>query len=104
MGSDASQSSVRRINTFEIRLMGYGYVGLAVSSLIVNIVALIWLYILLRTTLFKPEWTIDWSLQRWMLRISGPLMINHLLATIFGGLTSGYCGPWQARLAWVCIA
>ena len=64
-------------------LLGYGYVGLAVSSLIVNIVALIWLYILLRTTLFKPEWTIDWSLQRWMLRISGPLMINHLLATIF---------------------
>ena len=38
---------------------------------------------LLRITLFKPQWKWDWSLQRWMLRVSGPLMINHLLATIF---------------------
>src|SRR5690606_38788102 len=25
----------------------------------------------------------DWSLQRWMFSSSGPLMLNHLLATIF---------------------
>ena len=66
-----------------VLLLGYGYVGLAATSLIVNIVALIWLYVLLRVTLFKPEWKWDGSLQKWMLLTSGPLMLNHLLATIF---------------------
>ena len=35
------------------------------------------------TTLFKPQWKWDWPLQKWMLSTSGPLMVNHLLATIF---------------------
>ncbi len=66
-----------------VLLMGFGYVGLAGASLVVNIVSLVWLFFLLRSTLFKPEWRLDRSLQRWMLRTSGPLMINHLLATVF---------------------
>jgi O-antigen/teichoic acid export membrane protein len=66
-----------------VLLLGYGYVGLAGTSLVVNVLALIWLYFLMRVTLFKPEWKWDWSLQQRMLRTSGPLMINHLLATIF---------------------
>ena len=39
----------------------------------------------MRRTLFRPVWvgSWDWSLQRWMFGESGPLMINHLLATIF---------------------
>ncbi|MCB0132386.1 MAG: flippase, partial [Caldilineaceae bacterium] len=66
-----------------VLLAGFGFVGLAGTALVVNIVQVIWLYWLLRVTLFKPEWRWDWSLQRWMVRTSGPLMINHLLATIF---------------------
>ena len=66
-----------------VLLAGFGFVGLAGTALVVNIIQVIWLYWLLRVTLFKPEWRWDWSLQRWMVRTSGPLMINHLLATIF---------------------
>ncbi len=66
-----------------VLLAGFGFVGLAGTSLVVNIVQVIWLYLLLRVTLFRPQWKWDWPLQIQMLRISGPLMINHLLATIF---------------------
>ena len=66
-----------------VLLLGWGFVGLAAVSLVMNILQTVWLYILVRTTLFRPQWQPDRSLQRWMLRVSGPLMINHLLATIF---------------------
>jgi O-antigen/teichoic acid export membrane protein len=66
-----------------VLLLGWGYVGLAGVALVVNMLQVLWLYWLLRTTLFKPQWKWDWPLQRWMMRVSGPLMINHLLATIF---------------------
>ncbi|MFZ1769216.1 MAG: flippase, partial [Caldilinea sp.] len=66
-----------------VLLLGWGYVGLAAVALLVNMLQVLWLYALLRSTLFKPQWQWDWSLQRWMVAVSGPLMINHLLATIF---------------------
>ncbi|MCC6455334.1 MAG: oligosaccharide flippase family protein [Caldilineaceae bacterium] len=66
-----------------VLLLGWGYVGLAAVSLAMNIVQVLWLYLLVRTTLFRPQWQPDRSLQRFMLKISGPLMLNHLLATIF---------------------
>ncbi len=64
-------------------LLGWGILGLALVALIVNLVHLIWLVWLVHSTLFKPQWKWDWPLQKWMLSTSGPLMINHLLATIF---------------------
>jgi O-antigen/teichoic acid export membrane protein len=64
-------------------LLGYGFVGMAAVALLTNLIQLIWLTRLVRSTLFKPQWVWDWPLQRTMLRDSGPLMINHLLATIF---------------------
>ncbi len=66
-----------------VLLLGWGFVGLAGVALFMNILQVIWLYTLLRKTLFQPEWRWEWPLQRWMLSTSGPLMINHLLATIF---------------------
>ncbi len=66
-----------------VLLLGWGYVGLAGVSLLINVLQVFWLFALLRSTLFRPEWRPDRSLQGWMLRTSGPLMINHLLATIF---------------------
>ncbi|MBX2998053.1 MAG: flippase [Caldilineaceae bacterium] len=66
-----------------VLLLGWGFVGLAWVSLLMNVVQLLWLYTLVRSTLFKPQWQWDFGLQRWMLSVSGPLMINHLLATIF---------------------
>jgi len=64
-------------------LLGWGIIGLAWVALIVNLVQLIWLFWLVNSTLFTPQWKWDWPLQKWMLSTSGPLMINHLLATIF---------------------
>ncbi len=66
-----------------VLLLGGGFVGLAGVALLMNVIQTIWLYLLLRRTLFPPHWEVDWSLQRWMLGEAGPLMINHLLATIF---------------------
>ena len=66
-----------------VLLLGWGFVGLAAVALVVNMLQVIWLYALLRSTLFRPQWKWDWPLQMTMLRSSGPLMINHLLATIF---------------------
>ncbi len=66
-----------------VLLLGWGYVGLAAVSLLMNLLQVLWLYSLLRRTLFRPEWRWDWGLQRWMMQTSGPLMLNHLLATIF---------------------
>ncbi len=66
-----------------VLLLGWGIVGLAGVSLVMNLVQTLWLYRLVRSTLFIPQWQPDFGLQRWMLQTSGPLMINHLLATIF---------------------
>ena len=66
-----------------VLLLGWGIVGLAWVALAVNAVQLIWLNWLVRSTLFKPQWKWDWALQKSMLATSGPLMINHLLATVF---------------------
>jgi O-antigen/teichoic acid export membrane protein len=66
-----------------VLLLGWGIVGLAWVALVVNLVQLIWLNWLVRSTLFKPQWKWDWALQKSMLATSGPLMINHLLATVF---------------------
>lgn len=66
-----------------VLLLGWGIVGLAGVSLLMNMVQTVWLYWLVRSTLFRPQWQPDAKLQRWMLMSSGPLMINHLLATIF---------------------
>ncbi len=66
-----------------VLLVGWSFVGLALVSLVVNILQVFLLWWLLRRTLFKPQWSWDGKLQKTMVRISGPLMINHLLATIF---------------------
>lgn len=73
-----------------------GFVGLAGVSLVMNIVQVVWLYLVLRRTVLpvtaelpvsgpfaRARGLLDWALQRYMLAESGPLMINHLLASVF---------------------
>ncbi|MFP3897384.1 MAG: oligosaccharide flippase family protein [Anaerolineales bacterium] len=64
-------------------MMNMGYVGLAGVSIVVNVATLIVVYKLLRDTLFRPRAALDLGFQRRMLRISYPLMLNLLLATLF---------------------
>ena len=89
----------------------WGFVGLAGVSLVMNIVQMIWLYIVLHQKILVPEQrsrgaegqrrrgtegrrkalslnlglnlNLDLKLQRYMLRESGPLMLNNLLAQVF---------------------
>lgn len=60
-----------------------GFVGLAAVSLLMNIVQSLWLWIVLRRQIPFPLGGLDRTLQKAMLIASYPLMLNHLLASIF---------------------
>ncbi|MCB9154756.1 MAG: polysaccharide biosynthesis C-terminal domain-containing protein [Caldilineae bacterium] len=60
-----------------------GFVGLAAVSLIMNIIQAAWLWIVLRRTIPIHLTRPDWLLQRSMAIQAYPLMLNHLLASIF---------------------
>lgn len=64
-------------------LLGYGYVGLAVVSILTNLFTLAAFYYLVRTALFVPRLEMDRGLIRWMFFESFPLMLNNLLSSLF---------------------
>lgn len=64
-------------------LAGWGFVGLAAVSVVVNIATALIFAVLVRTVLFKPRLELDWLLVKEMLGVSWPLMLNILLATLF---------------------
>ncbi|RMF00476.1 MAG: flippase [Chloroflexi bacterium] len=66
-----------------VLLLGWGIIGLAGASLAANLVAFSVLGWLLVTKIYRPHMERDPSLQKEMLGQSFPLMINHLLSTIF---------------------
>jgi len=66
-----------------VLLLGGGVIGLAAVSVVANITAVTVLGYLLLTKIFRPYRDNDPSLQRYMMGESFPLMINHLLATLF---------------------
>ncbi len=68
-----------------VLLLGWGFVGLAGVSVVGNLFTVAVLFALVLRHCFRPRLgtDIDFSFQRQMLDISFPLMINHLLATIF---------------------
>jgi O-antigen/teichoic acid export membrane protein len=67
-----------------VLLSGWGFVGLAGVSILVNLITLL----LLMGAAFRHfplhgPWRPDWPLQRRAFLIGWPLMLNHLLATVF---------------------
>jgi O-antigen/teichoic acid export membrane protein len=66
-----------------VLLAGWSFVGLAGVSVVANVVTLAILVWLVYTRLLKPRLEFDRSLSREILGQSYPLMINHLLATLF---------------------
>ena len=81
----ATVATVARVSLGAIVLLaGLGFVGLAGVSVVVNLLSATILFYLMREKLLRPHWEeIDLGFQRKMLGVSYPLMINHLLATIF---------------------
>jgi O-antigen/teichoic acid export membrane protein len=66
-----------------VLLWGWGFVGLSGVSVVMNMVQVTVLLLLMRQHLFTPHMETDAAFQREMLVTSFPLMINHLLATVF---------------------
>ncbi len=64
-------------------LLGYGFVGLAGVSVIVNVVTMSILLYLVMRVFFRPRLEFDLPFNKKMLGLSYPLMINNLLATLF---------------------
>lgn len=61
----------------------WGFVGLAAVSLVMNVIQSFWLWLSVRRHIPLERSPVDRSLQRSMARESYPLMLNHLLASIF---------------------
>jgi len=66
-----------------VLLIGGGIIGLAAVSLIVNLITFGALSRLMVRLIMRPKYENDPALRRSMLRESFPLMLNHLLATLF---------------------
>jgi O-antigen/teichoic acid export membrane protein len=66
-----------------VLLLGWGIIGLAAASLAANLVSFLVLGWLLLTKIFRPRYQSDPALRREMMGQSFPLMINHLLSTVF---------------------
>lgn len=83
-------SALQTVSTILVATLGvivlvlrWGIVGLAAVSIVVNVITFAALYLLTRRLLFSPHIDVDWGLQRGAAGESFPLMINHLLATLF---------------------
>jgi O-antigen/teichoic acid export membrane protein len=80
----ATVSTLVKVSLGTIALvLGFGFVGLAGVSVIVNVITLFILGLLSWRLFFKPRFEFDPSFQRHALRESFPLMLNNLLATLF---------------------
>ena len=66
-----------------VLLLGWDIIGLAGASLAANLVAFVTLTYILVVKIYRPTPEVDGPLQKEMMAESLPLMINHLLATIF---------------------
>jgi len=64
-------------------LLGFGFVGLAGVSVIVNLVTMSILLYLVMRVFFRPQLEFNPPFSKEMLGLSYPLMINNLLATLF---------------------
>jgi O-antigen/teichoic acid export membrane protein len=80
----ASITTLTRVSLGALTLLlGWGIIGLGLVSLIANLVTLIVLGYILVTKIYRPTWETDRGLQKGMIGEGLPLMINHLLATVF---------------------
>jgi O-antigen/teichoic acid export membrane protein len=64
-------------------ILGFGFIGLAGVSIVVNVITFSILLRSLVRNFFLPRYESDSGLMREMVGLSYPLMINHLLATLF---------------------
>ncbi len=67
-----------------VLLIGWGFIGLAGVSILTNVITLALLaFVAFRKFPLNGPWTIDFGLQKRAFFVGYPLMLNHLLATVF---------------------
>jgi len=66
-----------------VLMAGWNIIGLAGVSIVTNLVTLVILAVFATRMFFRPRLEIDRRLQEDMIRASFPLMLNHLMATLF---------------------
>ncbi len=67
-----------------VLLIGWGFIGLAGVSILTNVITLGLLsFVAFRKFPLSGPWTIDFELQKRAFFVGYPLMLNHLLATVF---------------------
>jgi len=71
------------VGALVVLLLGWGIIGLAGASLVANLVAFVTLAYILLVKIYRPHFEANRGLQKEMMGESLPLMINHLLSTIF---------------------
>ncbi len=64
-------------------LLGYGFIGLAGVSIVVNMATAAVFYRLISRAFFRPRLEFDSAFNWQMVQTSYPLMLNHLLQTLF---------------------
>ncbi len=80
----SSVTTILRVTLSALALLiGWGVIGLAGVSVVVNIVTLVILGVLVTRFYFRPRLEFEPAFGHKMLSDSYPLMLNHLLATIF---------------------
>jgi len=80
----SSVSTVLRVTLGTLALLlGYGFVGLAATSLLVNLSTAVILGILAARLFFRPKLEFEPAFARTMLQASFPLMLNNLLSRVF---------------------
>jgi len=81
-----------------VLFLGWSFVGLAGVSVVVNLITLFILLEIVRRRLLRPRVEFDRSLSRELLYESYPLMINHLLATLFFRMDVTLLQPMQGDI------
>ncbi len=66
-----------------VLVLGMGLLGLFGSAIVINLITMSILGVAAVRLFFRPKWESRPELRREMLRESWPLMVNHLLATLF---------------------
>jgi O-antigen/teichoic acid export membrane protein len=79
-------------------LLGYSFVGLAAVTIIVNTITMLVLIVLVVRLFFVPRFEFEGDLQRSMMRESWPLMLNHLLATLFFKVDVALLQPMRGNI------
>ncbi len=78
---------------------GFGFVGLAGVSVVVNLVTMLALLGLMRAALFRPRPEFNLGFSREMVRVSYPLMLNSLLNSLFFRMDSLMLKPIAGNAA-----